>query len=311
MPIISVIVPVYKVEQYLKKCLDSILNQSFKDFELILVDDGSPDNCPNICDDYAKSDSRIKVIHKENGGLSSARNAGLDYVFANSNSEYISFVDSDDYVDVFFLEKLYSSIEKCDMSVCFYHIFGEKKTASSFKPQKIVVDNNEFCKIADDGIYSIVAWNKLYKKEILRNIRYPIGKNHEDEFIIHRIVGKCTKISFIPDKLYYYRQRLGSITENETSFEKKLIVLEYLLDRVLYYKNETKNDELFLWNYYKLFYLMAQIYSSCRNSEIFKQVFHTMKKIYSFKAKTKRESFFYLFPALYVFAVNKLGFDKS
>lgn len=310
MPIISVIVPVYKVEQYLRTCLDSILGQSFKDFELILVDDGSPDKCPIICEEYAKSDNRVKVIHKENGGLSSARNIGLDYVFASSTSQYISFVDSDDYVDEFFLERLFNSIKGCDMSVCFYHIFGEKTLASRYNPEKKIVDNNEFWKITDDGIYSIVAWNKLYKKELFKDLRYPLGKNHEDEFIIHRIVGKCSKISFITDKLYYYRQRSGSITDTETSYDKKLIILEYLLDRVLYYKDENNNAGLFLLNYYKAFYLMTQLYSYCKKSETFKETFHTMKKLYFQKAKTKRESIFYLFPALYVFAVNRFGFDK-
>ena len=115
MSTISVIVPTYKVEPCLKECIDSVLNQTFTDFELVLVDDGSPDNCPKICDDYAKKDNRVIVIHKENGGISSARNAGLDYVFANSNSDYISFIDDDDYVDKIFLETLFKSIGSCQL----------------------------------------------------------------------------------------------------------------------------------------------------------------------------------------------------
>ena len=110
MPVISVIVPVYNVEKYLHRCVDSILAQTFTDFELILVDDGSPDNCGKICDEYAEKDSRIHVIHKVNGGLSDARNAGLDWAFANSNSEWVTFIDSDDWVDKYYLEYLYNSI---------------------------------------------------------------------------------------------------------------------------------------------------------------------------------------------------------
>ena len=110
MPKISVIVPIYKVEKYLNRCVDSILHQTFTDFELILVDDGSPDNCGKMCDEYAEKDSRVVVIHKKNGGLSDARNKGLDWVFANSNSEYVVFIDSDDYIDERYLELLYKSI---------------------------------------------------------------------------------------------------------------------------------------------------------------------------------------------------------
>ena len=129
MPVISVIVPVYNVEKYLHRCVDSILAQTFTDFELILVDDGSPDNCGKICDEYAEKDSRIHVIHKVNGGLSDARNAGIDWAFANSNSEWVTFIDSDDWVDKYYLEYLYNSIltHKTKLAVCNYEkTYGEE-----------------------------------------------------------------------------------------------------------------------------------------------------------------------------------------
>ena len=113
MPKISVIVPIYNVEKYLRRCVDSILNQTFSDFELILVDDGSPDNCGKICDEYAVKDRRIVVIHQKNGGLSTARNAGIDWAFVNSNSQYLSFIDRDDWVHPDFLEFLYRAILQC------------------------------------------------------------------------------------------------------------------------------------------------------------------------------------------------------
>ena len=117
MPVISVIVPVYKVEPYLHRCVDSILSQTYTDFELILVDDGSPDNCGAICDKYAKLDSRIHVLHKKNGGLSSARNAGIDWVFANSDSQWFSFIDSDDWVHPQYLELLYQAVKAYEVRI--------------------------------------------------------------------------------------------------------------------------------------------------------------------------------------------------
>ena len=119
MPKVSVIVPIYKVEKYLRQCIDSIINQSLKDIEIILVDDGSPDNCPKICDEYKKIDSRIKVIHKKNGGLSSARNAGMKI----ATGEYIGFVDSDDYVSKEFLEELYLIFHSFHNYICYFHLY--------------------------------------------------------------------------------------------------------------------------------------------------------------------------------------------
>ena len=211
MPQISVIVPVYKVQDYLKECVDSILSQTFKDFELILVDDGSPDNCPNICDEYALNDERVVVIHKENGGLSSARNAGLDYVFANSDSQFVSFIDSDDYVDKKFLEELILAIEEHTISVCRF---------ASVHKNKIIYDNFSDCVFLDYpktvdvnklDTFWLVVWNKLYKKEVFNNLRFPEGKKLEDGYTIHRIYGECETVIAIPDNLYYYRQRNDSI----------------------------------------------------------------------------------------------------
>ena len=203
MPVISVIVPIYKVEKYLRECIDSILDQSFSDFELILVDDGSPDHCPQICDDYKQMDNRIIVIHKENGGLSSARNAGLDYVFSNSDSKYITFVDSDDYVHKQYLECLLSGINESYAQIVVTKCLENVLDCSNRNPSKIpylIKDKTEcFDMLNCKNAAIVVAWGKLFSKSIFNNIRFPNGYIHEDEFIVHKIIFGANKICFIDE----------------------------------------------------------------------------------------------------------------
>ncbi len=203
MALISVIVPVYNVEKYIHRCIDSILSQTFTDFELILVDDGSPDQCPQICDRYAEQDSRIHVIHQKNGGLSAARNAGIDWAFANSKSQWLTFVDSDDWVHPELLERLYdAALEKrVNISVCKYQRTNgdnpqvESAPVQLWTPEDFYVQHN---------VNATVAWGKLYKKECFSKLRYPVGKIHEDEFITYKILFKEKKIAFIDIPLYAY-----------------------------------------------------------------------------------------------------------
>ena len=182
-PVISIIVPVYKVEKQLNKCIESILNQTFKDYELILVDDGSPDNCGHICDEYEKKDSRIKVIHKKNGGLSDARNAGLDIALG----KYIGFVDSDDIIHPQMYEKLYNCINKSNLDIvqCKFkrfksieeiniNISDSELNFKEYNSQDAIID------LIDNNKINVNAWNKLYKRELFQNERYPKGKIHED-----------------------------------------------------------------------------------------------------------------------------------
>ena len=237
---ISIIVPVYNVERYLPRCIDSILAQTFTDFELIIVDDGSPDNCPQICDDYAQKDNRIKVIHKENGGLSSARNAGLDI----ASGEYIGFVDSDDYIHPHMYEKLYKSLieNKSDMSICNAKIVGENGCTIISRNQALPIGSEcltgkeVLCEkiLKNEGWRWIVAWPKLYSKKLFDDVRFPDGKIHEDEFIAHLIFSKCNKVSCIKEHLYYYVQRNGSIMESNYS-AKRLDLLEALLFRIKFF----------------------------------------------------------------------------
>ena len=239
MPKISIIVPVYKVEKYLCRCIDSILNQSFEDFELILVDDGSPDSCGIICDEYCKKDKRIKVIHKENGGLSSARNAGLDI----AQGEYIGFVDSDDYINKDMYNIMYREIKKTnsDIVICNYkNVYNYDYF--NIKAKYKIEDIKYFNKInALEELYGIkkiqfiVAWNKLYKKSIFLNLRYEENKIHEDEFIIHKILYKCKNVKYINCELYYYMQRKNSIMSEDFNI-KKLDAVYALNDRAKFFR---------------------------------------------------------------------------
>ena len=259
MPLISVIVPVYKVEPYLRECVDSILNQTFTDFELILVDDGSPDNCPAICDYYSEKDSRVIVIHKNNGGLSSARNAGLDI----AKGEYISFVDSDDILNRDFLFILNSLIESygCDFSVCKSMSFINKDEIKSTHSNKVaeVFTPDEYWrnkKISETDF--VVSWNKMYKKEIFNSLRFPNGKIHEDEFLIHRIVFNSKKIVATNTILYFYRKRSSSIVGNGENFACQC---EALIDRFLYANSIQKYQIVkdSMQKFYRYFYRIKDV----------------------------------------------------
>lgn len=213
--LISIVVPVYKVENYLHRCVDSILAQTFADYELILVDDGSPDNCGQICDEYAEKDSRIKVIHKQNGGLSDARNAGIDWCFENSDFEWITFIDSDDWVHPEYLERLYQAVidTGCSVSVCSYKNTSQTRIDPLDRFQVKVYNTERF--YCEKNVNSVVAWGKLYAKECFNDIRYPVGKLHEDEFTTYKIIFRYNDIAFLESKLYYYYVNNDSITKSK------------------------------------------------------------------------------------------------
>jgi glycosyltransferase involved in cell wall biosynthesis len=222
---VSVIVPIYRIEKYLPECIDSLLDQSFLNFELLLVNDGSPDNCPKICDDYAKKDSRVKVIHKENGGLLSARKEGLK----NAQGKYIAFVDGDDWVDKFYLDTLFKLAEANDADLVVTGQFREfDGKIETIKPKEAGVYNENEIKsyIIPNAIYngrfcehgiSTYVWNKLYKRELLYNILMDVPNEiimGEDAAITYSYlaISKSLVISRIP--LYYYRQRHDSIVKS-------------------------------------------------------------------------------------------------
>ena len=233
-PLISVIVPIYNVEKYLSKCVDSIINQTYKNLEIILVDDGSPDNCPKICDEYEKKDSRIKVIHKENGGLSDARNAGMKI----AKGKYISFIDSDDFISENFINILYRnlSVSKCDIAECDIVKFGEAENPveqlSDKKPLVVDTEKGLSMLIAENEFHQYV-WNKLYKSELIKGIYFEKGKLNEDEFWTYRIFVRSRSICKIYDVMYFYLQRQNSIMG--VSFNlKRLDSLEAKVQRQKY-----------------------------------------------------------------------------
>ncbi|CUP97411.1 glycosyltransferase family 2 protein [Clostridium baratii] len=234
---ISVIIPVYNVEKYLEKCINSVLNQTYKDLEIILVDDGSTDNSGKICDKYKLLDSRIKVIHKENGGLSDARNHGLDI----ASGEYIAFLDSDDWIDknlYYILYKL-SKDHNTDITVCnFKKVYTEDEKLNLKSNNLITYTSLEALEALYNKNYiqMIVAWNKLYKRSLFKENKYPCGKIHEDEFLTPVLLNESKKIVYIDTELIYYRQRSESIM-NSSFNVKRLDLLDALEFRINYYKN--------------------------------------------------------------------------
>jgi len=201
------VIPTYNVEEYLARCIDSVLAQTYKDVEIVLVDDGSPDSCPKICDSYAEKYENIIVIHKENGGLSDARNAGIGYVLKNaSEKDFITFLDADDFVHPEYAKRMVSVCEccSCNISQCEY----EKGCENSFTETCDWGDC--YCTSAEKALlgYTIKSQScaKLYRANLFKDVRFPVGVINEDEFITYRLIYNAGRIAIITDKLYYYYQ---------------------------------------------------------------------------------------------------------
>lgn len=245
--LISVVVPIYKVEKYLKRCIDSILNQTYKRIEIILVDDGSPDKCGEICDEYANKDNRVRVIHKINGGLSDARNCGIEI----ARGDYIIFVDSDDYIHEQMCEKLlyYSINYKADIVSCnFSYVYDNKVEENKMSiKEKIFLDSGRNILKKYFFNYSVdlnVVWNKIYKKEIFftsEKIFFPKNKYYEDNFTVYKLYNKAKNIVLLNESLYFYVKRENAITD---SFSLKHLKdsLEYIKDYYNYSKD--KDDDV-------------------------------------------------------------------
>ena len=272
--LISVIIPVYKVEKYLEKCIESIIKQTYTNLQIILVDDGSPDNCGKICDEYAKKDSRIEVIHKINGGLSDARNVGIN----RANGRYIGFVDSDDYIKEDMYEKLINLIKEYNADVSICNLYD-------------VIDGKEYVRNKDNGIheYSRIdilkeilldkniqsyAWNKLYKKELFDEIKYPIGKKYEDIGTTFYLFEKCNKIVVTSEPEYYYLKRSDSLVNNVTE-STVLDYTEIIIQRYLYTKENIK--ELKKYNNY---YLAKTLITAHNDIELLGSISEKMQEKY-------------------------------
>ena len=235
---ISIIVPVYKVERYLGRCIDSILSQTYTDFELLLIDDGSPDKCGEICDKYAELDKRVHVIHQVNGGLSAARNTGIVWALNNSISAWLTFVDSDDWIHPQYLECLLYAVVNTNTHIS-YCLFS--KETSYNPPNKIesfdaIVASPEdiWCR---DYANATVAWGKLYDKKMFINVRYPEGIIHEDEFITYKLLFSYETISQIMLPLYYYYQNTNGIMLSRWT-PARLSVLDAMLEQLQFFKEK-------------------------------------------------------------------------
>lgn len=246
-PLISIVVPIYNVERFLKKCIDSIINQTYTNLEILLIDDGSSDGSTSICEDYLKKDERIRFFKKQNGGLSDARNVGID----NSSGSYICFIDADDYVSKDYVQRMYSALafNESDICVCNFSSveedgskskkeYGAKLINSTFSRESI---NSIF--ISNMNISMTVAWNKIYKKDLFKEIRYPVGKLHEDEWTTYKLLYKCSKVCTISDELYYYVQRLNSITYSKKKIQNAFDIFDAYFERHNYGK-KNKNKAL-------------------------------------------------------------------
>ena len=241
---ISIIVPIYNVEEQLEICINSILNQTFSNFELILVNDGSPDNCGKICDEYQKKDNRIKVIHKENGGLSAARNSGIEI----ATGKYIAFVDSDDIIHPRMYEILFECINKSNSDIvqCKFKKFKSldevKDDLDNYNGYFKKYDNKTaIMDMIDNNDINVNSWNKLYKSELFETLRFPKGKIHEDEFLTYKLLYNSRKITYVDEELYYYYQNDNGIM-NGSSILKRLDRIEALEERSRFFlENEERN----------------------------------------------------------------------
>lgn len=270
-PLISVIIPIYKVEQYLTDCIDSVINQSYSNLEIILIDDGSPDNCGQICDKYASLDNRITVVHKKNGGLSDARNNGLNI----SHGNYITFVDSDDFIHKDMISILYEEIKKNNTSISCIGIndFLYKDTIIDFiSSSSKVITLKEYITYP----FFMCTWGKLYSKNLLQSFNFPINRLHEDEFTTYKLLFNANLISYNPSKAYYYRIREGSIMSSKTEkFYSDL--LDALLEQYIYFYDM---KEFYICHHVliRLCYLYNDYKKFCCNNQLSKKYYHQIRK---------------------------------
>lgn len=315
--LVTIIVPIYNVEKYLKECIESIINQTYKNLEIILVNDGSTDDSLKICMDYKEKDKRIVIINKINGGLSDARNKGIDA----ANGKYICFVDSDDYISSTYVELLYNEARKnnTDIVLCgIKNVNDEKKILSEYGYKKNIVKSGKellFDYYQENGVEVIVAWNKLYKRELFNTYRYNVGKIHEDEFLTYKILYNLDKVSIISDKLYYYRKNDTSIVNKKFNL-KRLDLIEALENRMTFFKENSENKlyiltvELYVW-VLKDFYVKTKRYidnSKNIQNNIIKKYKKIKKQFLKSKEITKIKKIkylcFYIFYDVYSYIKN-------
>ncbi len=276
--LISIVIPVYNVEKYLKRCIDSVIKQTYNNIEIILVDDGSTDSSGIICDNLKNKDTRIKVIHKKNGGLSDARNVGID----NSNGEYLSFIDSDDYVEENYISLLYNTLKmyKADMSIASHKVIYEKNCIDKSTGLKFEANAETILEkmLYDDGI-DLSAWGKLYNKKLFLDIRFPKGRLFEDSATTFKLIDKSVKVAVNSKPVYNYVIRKNSIS-NEKFSERKLDLIISTQEMTDYIKDKYPNlkkacDRRLMYAYLSTLTQLSKV--SIRNKKIEHELMNYIK----------------------------------
>lgn len=283
---ISVIVPVYNMEEYLDQCMESILSQTMTDFECLLIDDDSTDRSLEMCNQYAKMDPRVKVVHNQHSGLGETRNVGLSH----ASGEYIAFIDSDDIIDIFMLQKMYEELESngADIVECGFEKFYEDgKKSEEVIPcdgTKELSGKELLLKFNDDNaVLHFILCNKLFRKELFAGIRFPYGKLLEDEFVVYRIIYKAKKVILMEDCFYKYRQRKGSII-NTCSFNRVESFIEFNDQRFEFFEKTHKEkaiyDTLLRVYFVTVFYYYQDIYNLEGYEEYTRRLVEQARKYY-------------------------------
>lgn len=320
---LSIIVPIYNCDKYLEECIESIINQTFKNFELILVDDGSTDNSGSICDFYKDKDKRVRVIHKKNGGVSSSRNVGINLAIG----KYVGFVDSDDIINRNMYKIMLEAINKEDADICQckYEYFWnedidlneEKENYNYTVLSNIEAIDNNFKYDDNQNTAITVLWNKIYKRDLFENLMFPNGRIHEDEYITYKIIYKARKMIFLDEKVYFYRQHPESIVHQKFSI-KNFNVLIALKERI-YFLDLNGEEELKKKAICSYENELSKFHRLCRdfqNSSIIRKKIRIEHRKYCFKVLFNKYAsnklrvatiVFCLFPCLY----DKYKIDKE
>ncbi|HFI0026578.1 TPA: glycosyltransferase family 2 protein [Streptococcus suis] len=247
--LVSIIVPIYNVEKFLPRCIESICNQTYENIEILLINDGSTDGSEQICMDFMKRDSRIRYFLKENGGLSDARNYGIE----RACGKYLAFIDSDDFVESDFILRLYDALVQQNASVAIAGFSKVDENGTILKKElleneELVLTGREVCKKlhSEKGQVFVVAWNKLYKKELFSNVQYAKGKIHEDEYIAYQLFYDLDRIAVVNDSLYYYVERQESITRTQMTDLRFECLIEYQLLRIDFFNSKNDSELLTL-----------------------------------------------------------------
>ncbi len=297
---ISITVPIYNAEKYLEKCVDSIIAQTYKDVEIILVNDGSVDSSGAICDEYSKRDSRIKVIHKENGGLSSARNAGLDV----ASGEYVSFVDSDDWIENDMIETLYNACASNGAEIACggrYDVYP-KSTIVGLCPQKTecITVQEMIKKLFASTECDCSVCDKLFKRSLFNEIRFPLGQINEDEAIFYNLLTNVNQVSMVNKPLYNYFHRASSISTSDFT-ERKLVYLDNAIKIKTFVQEKYPELQYEAESFYatKIFWFLTMIDESSKGARkkfktIFKEKLKELSKIKRYLSKVNKIKYYLL-----------------